>query len=234
MPDTRLPEILEDLSLGSDAAKLLHDYFTAEIRAGVPHFSGARFELLSPSWRDKTQAFEITPEDIVATQCLGVEFKGRQIIELLEEKRVRITELLKDSRISPNAQLWDDNQEDVEAQDSPANQLWRLLKRPKNNGIGATKASKLMARKRPNLFPVYDKWVKAALGRKNADGFWKTYRELVLIDIDGKPLHEHLQQLVDELSLPREVTPLRACDVILWYSTNPRLENRRELIRKGI
>lgn len=233
MASVEIPKVLQDLSAQSDAAKLLQDYFTSKRRNGAPRFSGSRFEFLSPSWREGTQSFAITAEDIVAVQCLGVEFTGDQVIEILEEKKRDISELLKMPGMEPDAVLWADDQADVEAKGSPGNQLWDLLKSPTNNGIGATKASKLMTRKRPSVFPVYDKWVAEALGRKNANGYWTYYRNLILEPLDGEPLHRHLQQLADALDLPAEVTPLRVSDVILWYSTNPLLEDRRKLITKA-
>lgn len=230
MREVQVPSILRDLSPESDAAKLLRDYFTSEQRDGVPRFSGSRFESLTPNSTIETQAFEITAEDIVAVQCLGVGFTGNQVIEILEEKRRAINDLLLEPGMEPNATLWADSQAEVEAPSSPGNRLWDLLKTPRNNGIGPTRASKIMARKRPSLFPVYDKWVAEALKRKNAKRFWTTYRDLMLTDIDGAPLFQHLQRIAVEVSLPQEVTALRVCDVILWYSANRNLEDRRELI----
>ncbi|MSS85172.1 hypothetical protein FYJ24_10465 [Actinomycetaceae bacterium WB03_NA08] len=231
MTEIKVPDILLDLSEESFAAKLLKDYFFTTKKTGnTPLFSGACFESLG-SDHNARHAFEITAEDIVAVQCLGVGFTGDQCIALIEEKKTDIAKILNDPNMKPDAKLWADDQVKIEEAGSPGNRLWELLKTPDNNGIGSTKASKLMARKRPSLFPVYDKWVAKALGRKNANHYWTVYRDLVLTELNGTPLHEHFSNLKIKLNLPDQVTPLRVCDVILWYSNNPRLADRRELLR---
>lgn len=222
--DTRPLEILRDLSRDSDAAKLLLDYFTSTKSNGLPVFSGSRFDLIGNTSDDPARTNAITAEDIAAVSCLGVNISGNAAVDLLEHKNSDIANLLEE--ISFEADLWDASQAHIEDGDNAASVLWILLREV--DGVGPVRASKLMARKRPRLIPIYDKWIDEALGLGGSKGYWKKYRELMLeAPSQGAPLYEQLRGLVTLLDIPETITPLRACDVILWYSTNPRQADRR-------
>lgn len=222
MASIEVPGILRSLSRDSDAAKLLEDYFTAT-QQGLPYFSGSRFNSIGCGDADADPNL-ITAQDIAAILCLGVNLKGLAVIDLLEYKSDEIACHL--SKISSEANLWDPSQADIELRDSDANKLWWLLRRI--NDIGPVKASKLMARKRPRLIPIYDQWIEKALRLGSPTGYWTKCRELMLTSQEGVPLHEQLRSLVLSLDIPQTITPLRACDVILWYSENPSQESRRQ------
>jgi hypothetical protein len=92
----------------------------------------------------------------------------------------------------------------------PAWQLWDELRTLR--GVDWVIASKLLARKRPRLIPIYDRVVKTVTG--GDPNFWvplcQALRE------DGKALQRRLLRLHREADLPREVSPLRVFDVIAW------------------
>lgn len=236
MNSVEVPEILQDLSPNSDAAKLLGNYFAATwedraatqiddtpIQKAPPFFSGARFnEILLADGATDPAPYEITAADIAAVSCLGVNLPGRTVVELLEHRSGSIFDHL--TNIDNDVDLWHPSQagiedKDKEGKDTHANQLWKLLN--EIWGIGPVTASKLMARKRPRLIPVYDKWIKQALHLNGPNDYWTKYRNLMLSSPSGDaPLQAELKKLLQDLKLPDSVTPLRACDVILWYHAN--------------
>lgn len=230
-----VPEILHDLSASSRAADLLKEYFGPARPGQIPRYSGSRFESFPNAGVSQGSPYEITAEDLLAVQCLGVKFKGDQVLWILDVNRERISDLL--AQISTESLLWDDDQADIERDavgggaPSAANELWGILRFPdrdsargkgRGSGVGPTKTSKLMARKRPDLFPIFDSRVRRMLGAADSRKWYTRYRNLMLTDVAGGPLHEQLAALVDDLKeeansgVPQSLTVLRACDVILW------------------
>lgn len=212
MTNAFIPEVLQDLTPESRAARLFEYYYCSRNDDGSPRFSGSRFDSLGKHASDDSAANEITAEDIAAVLCLGVNIPGDAVVKLLECNKSQISELL--GQIPVNVSLWDSDQAEVEAKSSASNKLWNELK--SIHGIKAVKVSKLMARKRPRLIPIYDRRIQAALKLSSATGYWTIYRNLMLASVNGKPLYEGLQELVAASKVGPNVTALRACDVILW------------------
>ena len=84
--------------------------------------------------------------------------------------------------------------------------------------VGPTLASKLIARKRPRLVPVYDSVVRKVLGTKK--DHWEPIR--VALRKEDHALHNRLLRLRKEAGLPDNVSVLRVLDVIAWMEgTHP-------------
>ena len=79
---------------------------------------------------------------------------------------------------------------------------------------GATTKSKLLARKRPLLVPIYDTVVRDLLGLKDSGGFWAGMRHDLMSD--DKALYHRAEGWCAYLELGETVTPLRALDVVMW------------------
>ncbi|MFC9907005.1 DUF6308 family protein [Rhodococcus sp. NPDC127593] len=79
-------------------------------------------------------------------------------------------------------------------------------------GIGQTKATKLIARKRPRLYPIWDSVVSQVLGTERSH--LNPVREA--LRADGGALHHRLLSLREEAGLPEEISALRVFDVIAW------------------
>ncbi|ABG99049.1 conserved hypothetical protein (plasmid) [Rhodococcus jostii RHA1] len=79
-------------------------------------------------------------------------------------------------------------------------------------GIGQRKATKLIARKRPWLYPIWDSVVSEVLGTERAH--LNPVREALRTD-DGA-LHRRLLSLRGEAGLPEEISALWVFDVIAW------------------
>lgn len=90
---------------------------------------------------------------------------------------------------------------------------WKLFAElRKLDHVGATTASKLVARKRPHLRPVYDSVVAAVT--QSTNGLWEPLR--LELRKDNKAVHRRLLALKAQADLPAEVSALRVFDVIAW------------------
>lgn len=160
---------------------------------------------------------EVTAADLLAVQTLAVTVSSRAALGILETYAQRISELLSD--IDPTLKLEEVRDEgDFEAvlgKNSSAQALWDLLRRnnpeAKRWNLGATTASKIMARKRPHLIPIDDSVVTRVIGRGTASS-WRMWRDELLAD-------NYLIERADEIKEHVERTDLstlRALDIVLW------------------
>lgn len=142
---TSIAERLEALVDSKNVDALVRIYFTD------PSFAGSLFDRLGTNDFDN-----LTHDDLLAVSLLDVRFKPAAMRELLD-KRADIHELLR--RMPTDRDAWDLVDED----DAwlAGDQLWNLFN--SINGIKWVKANKLLARKRPRLWPVYDSVTKEVL-----------------------------------------------------------------------
>ena len=159
-------------------------------------FSGRTFLSLEPN-----EPNSIGAADLLAVTTMDEAYGPRAVRFLLEsELRSAVEEHLQ--AIPVDLDLWD--APDLTA----ATELWRLL-----DGlpyVGATKASKLMARKRPRLIPVYDSIVGSTIA--TADRYWDVFAEFLQV--------EHNRERIDAMRPSRlaedELPTLRILDTLIW------------------
>lgn len=200
----RLPAVLHDQPDSADrAADLLACYYAKPPHEKHGRYAGARFD----QWHTQATANDpdvFSADDLIAVSQLAVHVDPWAAQVLLLDDAARFTELLRD--LGPDRDLvteanpWSD--------DWAGWQLWSAL--TALPGVGPTTASKLLARKRPKLRPIYDVHVAAALGTQRV---WPDLRE-ALQAYDW--LHQHLLDLRDRVGLPAEVSALRVLDVVVW------------------
>src|SRR5690606_32255518 len=77
---------------------------------------------------------------------------------------------------------------------------------------GETRATKLLARKRPHLVPILDKAVRKALGRAQQP-VWFPFHEW--LTAEGKANAEMLRELGDAAGL-QDISTIRVFDVLAW------------------
>lgn len=136
-------------------------------------------------------------------------------IGLLGEFAGEIRECLKDI---PNdrslAELSDDEYRTILGEGSPAWRLWDIIRANGREkwGVGSTRASKLMARKRPRLIPIEDSVVNRVIGFKGGDSWW-LWREALT---GNKDKVERMAAVVRRAAGRHDLTTLRALDVALW------------------
>ena len=83
--------------------------------------------------------------------------------------------------------------------------LWGVLR--KIGGLGPTRTSKLIARKRPPLIPIYDSVVRGAVYGSTTRGYWTRLHGA--LTADDHALHRHLVSLRNRAGLQQWVSPLR-------------------------
>jgi hypothetical protein len=199
--------ITSALAAISDEAALgnLNRYFGNAEWAGK-EFTGAHFESLGTPDPER-----MTAEDIVAVACLSIHVPARTAVGVLGKQRDKISDHL--DGIPNGVALEDIPFEEHDRYfgcDSSAHLLWWLLRR--HHGVGATTASKIMARKRPALIPIYDSVVGKATGFPNADGTWRAWHHAFATD---RAFTSRLRSLREAAGLDR-VSLLRILDVTLW------------------
>ncbi|MGV8874906.1 MAG: DUF6308 family protein [Rhodococcus sp. (in: high G+C Gram-positive bacteria)] len=198
-----LPPPLTD-STDDEAVALLQRYY------GHPYlspdcFAGAYFDSWAP--QDRTaDANRFTADDLVAITFLSVNLRARAAREVLVTRAARFTELLE--AVGPDRDLAEESE--ALTPDSSIRVLERELR--SIHDIGRTKATKLMARKRPRLVPIYDVVIGRVLNTQ------KVHRDPIreLLRADGGALQTRLIGIRSKAELPEEISALRILDVISW------------------
>lgn len=199
----RLPRVLRD---GDDAGAVdvLQEYFTRPLRKTGYLRTGALWDSWDPSGNRGRDADVFTAEDLVAVTLLSVQVPAQGALFLLGESNASLNALLAD--VGPDRDLVDEV--DPLTPESP---VWRLETALREiHGVGRTMASKLIARKRPRLFPIYDDVVGRELGTKVA------HLEPVRGALCDGELHSRLQGLRDLAGLDEVVPAVRILDVLAW------------------
>lgn len=199
----RLPSLLAE---GNDerAREVLACYYGLGEHARHMPFTGARFDTWDSTGTRRDDADRFTADDLVAVTFLSVEVPPRAAVELLDTRASEFADLL--HAVGPDRDLADETERWTEGW--PGWTLWRaLVGLP---GVGPTLASKLYARKRPRLRPIYDSVVARVIG---SDNVWEPLRAHLQQD---QGLHGRLVALRDEAELPADVSALRVFDVLTW------------------
>ena len=125
-------------------------------------------------------------------------------------------------QVPTGVSLSDDDAEREVRDGSPAFRAWDLL--DAQYKVGWVMAGKLMARKRPDLLPVYDDVVRCVL-RQTMSHFWRDLRDLLRAD-EGK-VENRLKQLRHQAEL-ESISLLRIFDVLVWHSH--RIDHRQDCL----
>lgn len=199
----RLPDLLA--SGRRDAAvDTLACYYGLGAHGRHGSFTGARFDAWDSDGSRARQANRFSADDLVAVTFLSVQVPPQAAAALLDTRAAEFTRLLE--AVGPDRDLveeiasWPD--------DWAGWELWAaLISLP---GVGATVASKLYARKRPRLRPIYDSVVAEVIGETN---IWEPLRKFLQEQSD---LHATLLRMREEAGLPEVVSALRVFDVLAW------------------
>ncbi|MFF9149458.1 DUF6308 family protein [Streptomyces sp. NPDC014861] len=181
-----------------------------EAKGDPPAFTGSRFEHLDGGGDRADVVDVITAADLIAVQTLSIKVPASAALALLEGRVAEELSVLL-AQIPADLDMADADPALLEP-GSPADRAWRLIRGQK--GLGWVTAGKLLARKRPRLLPVYDQVVRCAVG--HPESFWSSLR--AALAADGGALHKELLSLRDGVGVPKTVSALRVCDVVLWMS----------------
>ncbi len=212
-PPIRLTPSFEDDDL---AVRVLREYFTPLSKKNTG-FTGAIFDGFDPSSTKAASANVFTADDVIAVSLLSVEVYGRSAVELLDRQRARFSALLES--VGPDRDLVE--VESTAPADFPAQALYAALRDlPK---VGPTTASKLMARKRPRLIPIFDSVINKHV--LNGSGFlWEPLR--LALRADNAKLHHHLLALRDAAGVSEHISAIRVFDVLAWMDGSGNTEKR--------
>lgn len=170
-------------------------------------FTGGQFDTFDPSKTRALSADVFTAEDVIAVSLLSVHVTGRAALELLEHQSWRFSELLR--AVGPDRDLVD--VESTSPDRFPARALNDALR--ELPGVGPTTASKLLARKRPRLLPIYDSVIDRHLLQRSGR-LWEPLR--LALRAEDRQLHRHLINLRSAAGLPEHVSVIRVLDVLAW------------------
>lgn len=201
----RLPKALVADDDGA-AVEVLRRYFTEPLVKTGYLRSGARWDTWDSTGTRGRDADTFTADDLVAVTMLSVDVSpdGAQI--LLRERVDEFGELL--VAVGPDRDLADEA--DELTPESPVCRLEAALWTVPS--IGRTVASKLIARKRPRLFPIYDRVIGEVLDTKQAH--LESVRTALRAD-DGA-LQRRLVSLREQAGLDEAVPALRILTVLAW------------------
>jgi hypothetical protein len=188
-----------------------------------PAFDGAFFESYAIT---STSPDRIEAADLVAVTLLSMEIRrqsGSGIstsnVLALEQRWETISLLL--GGIPTDRDLHDlsgAEYEELVSDQSLGTRLWRLLR--DEVGMHRVATFKLLARKRPRLFPIADSRTEGTLGRQ--DNWWHAWHHALSTRPDIVDELRRIRDEVGEAHAPaREVSLLRVADIALW---EPRCE----------
>jgi Family of unknown function (DUF6308) len=188
------------------ALKQLHVYYDPEF-GDSGYFTGAAFDGWDSNGSRTGGADRFSADDLVAVTFLSVRVKATSAYWLLGPRAEQYNALLR--AMGDDRDFADVDGRDI-TPDSPAWTLETELR--KLPGVGRTIASKLMARKRPRLVPIYDKVLRQVMGLE--DGHWQPLN--AALRADDQALQKRLLELRAVASLPESISALRVLDVIAW------------------
>ncbi len=198
---------------GSYAKSSLEAYFYRHA------FTGSGFE----AFCDK-DPYNITTKDIVAVSMLSVNIPPSASRWILGDGAQALNRLLhridKDLSIqSPRADL------------TKGSDAWLLWKEIHDRwGVGETKASKLLAAKRPFLFPIYDQHVAKAL-QLSPDDYWQPWQRFMRSQ-SGNEATKLVKQIAESLDKPN-LSPLRLFDIVIWMQRHGHTFIKQKLVDEG-
>ena len=189
------------------AVDLLQLYFKSR------KFIGSQWDGFDPSGRRAASANVFTSDDVASAALLNTPVPGRAVVHLLITQSERFSKLLR--TVGPDRDFSDVDPDPSGKDMAPVYELYEALKTlPK---IGPTIASKLVARKRPRLFPIIDAELRQTVFHETRkDGY--VGRALLHAEFSAqeRTIWQRLESYRCAAALPAEVTTLRVFDVLAW------------------
>jgi Family of unknown function (DUF6308) len=164
--------------------------------------------------------FRFTAIDMVALNMLSVSLDPQGIATLLFDARVA-DEASRLLRLIPDCTPLHCVTADEVGSDSAAAELWALLRAEvRGVGSGLTVISKLMAAKRPHLFPIWDSRIDDVIELPDGQ-LWEPMRNLVADDESRRTIEAATSGFSDRATL------LRRIDTALWLYGDHRVKSSR-------
>lgn len=181
------------------------------------NYAGSTFAALEPNASGK-----ITATDLLAVTTLSVDIPVLAVRRILEDEVVQ-NELRDALKSLPSCSLEDTVEHDFRAMGAFYDLVKLLLVKADTKSSNAwVTASKIAARKRPDLFPVRDNVVCKLLGINRLGDRardWVVFRELMRDEDVRSALNatvSNAKAVEDERAVRFDLQPLRQLDVALW------------------
>jgi hypothetical protein len=207
-PALRLPDwtaVDHALADWARTVQLLSEYFApVDWESPDTGFTGSWFERYDGGGDREEVAHRFTAVDMVAVSLLTVSIPARPAWTLIADPAGAFSRLLEAIPLSSRLEDVDRNFSDACPE---AYELYAAVRQLP--GLGLTKATKVLARKRPHLLPVQDDVTMKALGYPTV--FWEPLRVKLR---DG--LADELTALARAAEIPDDISTLRVLDVTLW------------------
>ena len=148
----------------------------------------------------------IDVEDLYSPTLLSAAIRG-SAGQAIIERADTIAGLLR--AVDHDVTLWSADEAKVHEALGAADRLITELQTVSH--VGPTRASKLVAAKRPHLVPIWDKQISQAIGagRMSWQQYWAAWRRAV------SPAIDEIRSLAREVGHPN-LPPLRTVDIIIW------------------
>jgi len=211
-----LPDILSEEKFG-DAVDLLNRYYLGKDEKTGLLSTGSSFDSWAgggdgPDVRDR-----ITDSDLVAVSMLSVTVPAKAAVGLqtpavTEQIRQLLSDIPTDIKMSD---LSPEEARHLLGKGSNANKLWGILRADDATrwGVGPTTASKIMARKRPHLIPIWDVVIGQVITKRSSKDQWHNWHRHLQ---PGQPLPDRLRRIHEASGVTQELSELRIMDAILW------------------
>ena len=208
---TQLVEFLTDLKVQA-TAKRLAKYLAS--------YDGGEFETYGTN-----DPYRIAGDDLVAVTYLSLEIRNKRrsgistrTARALEDNRGEVAALL---QAIPSQLALSDLDNDAFNRhlglQSAASRLYVFL-RSDEIGLPRVATSKLLARKRPNLLPVFDSVTGKAAGTRSSEGWWQLWWEALH---ENPGLVDHLCQIRSAAGAnAAHLSVLRTADIAIWMTAN--------------
>lgn len=188
------------------AVRLLQQYYAPSTPSSG--YTGGLWDSFDPAGNRTASANTFTGDDVAACALLSTEIHGRPTAELLVHQRRRFETLLE--RIGPDREFIEEASADA-APFEPVRELYRALVGLPH--IGQTRATKLIARKRPRLVPIVDEVV----ARSVFSGLQTHWSPLLrALQAQDRRLWNRLIALRNDAGLDDSVPVIRVFDVLAW------------------
>lgn len=188
------------------AAAVLRTYF------GDPYpgtaYTGAVFDSWDSTGTRESDSDVFTADDLVAIGFLSVDAGPAAARSLLLERRDEFSTYL--AEVEPDRDLADEP--------GPLDPTWPAWVLDTQLRTVATIASKLIVRKRPRLYPIWDTVVVNVLGTRGSAHLVPIHQALK----GNPPLRQRLRAARDAAGLPNHISELRILDTLAWMQGSSR------------
>lgn len=200
------------------AARVLNYYFTSKTDKGL-RYTGGAWDTFDPSGDRYATPHHFTTADLASCSLLSTAIGGRATLQLLTEPPPQIGELL--HAIDPDADFADIDINGPMMRS--VRELYAAL--CELDGIGPTRCTKLMARKRPRLVPIVDSVLAQSVYGGKAPHWDRLHTAM---NAEDQRLWKFLGEAHTAAHLSQTITPLRVFDVLAWMDGTKQSQYARD------